>query len=55
MRFDRTKDWADIERIVETADDLDLPEVEGWLRRLADDSDPRLEKLRRLAAVTDPS
>jgi hypothetical protein len=43
--FDRTKDWLDIEQILVATSPLDLDEIESWLERMVDDSDPRLAKL----------
>lgn len=48
--FDRTKDWLDIEQILVAADPLDLGEIEGWLRRMTGDEDPRIAKLEELKA-----
>lgn len=42
--FNRTKDWADIESMVEGGA-LDRRFVEGWLRRLLGPDDERLERL----------
>lgn len=46
--LDRTKDWLDIEQILVATSPLDLEEVESWMRRLAGEGDPRLEKLREV-------
>jgi hypothetical protein len=48
--FDRTKDWLDIEQIFVATDPIDLAEIEGWLRRMAGESDPRLAKLEEIKA-----
>jgi hypothetical protein len=44
--FDRTRDWADIEAMIE-ARTLDLEELVGWVRDMAGE-DPRVEKLEAL-------
>jgi hypothetical protein len=49
-RFDRRKDWIDIEAMLFAADDLDTGAVQAWLTRMAGDSDQRVERLRALAA-----
>lgn len=46
--FDRPKDWLDIEQILVATEPLDLPEIEGWLRRMTGDGDPRLQKLAEI-------
>jgi hypothetical protein len=46
--FDRPKDWLDIEQILVATSPLDLTEIEGWLRRMVGDDDPRIEKLLEL-------
>lgn len=52
--FDRRKDWLDIEQMLIAADDLDLTEVEAWLKRMVSADDPRLGRLAELrAAVPD--
>ncbi len=48
--LDRTKDWLDIEAILTNTSGLDVKAIEGWLRRLAGDNDPRLAKFNHLAA-----
>lgn len=45
--FDRTKDWADIEAVVE-ADSADLHAAIGWLVDLLGGDDPRVARLRTL-------
>ena len=45
--FDRTKDWADIEAVVE-AGTADLHAAIGWLVDLLGGDDPRVERLRGL-------
>jgi hypothetical protein len=45
--FDRTRDWADIEAMVE-ANAPDLPTAIGWLVDLLGTDDPRIERLRNL-------
>ena len=46
--FDRPKDWIDIEQMLVAAEDFDVTAVEDWLVRMADDDDPRLQRLREL-------
>jgi hypothetical protein len=48
--FDRTKDWIDIEQILVATDDLDMGAIEGWLRRMVGNDDPRLQRLTELKA-----
>jgi hypothetical protein len=45
--LDRPKDWPDIEALLRANPDLDLAEIETWVRRLSDDD--RLTKLQELA------
>ena len=45
--FDRTKDWADIEAMVE-AETADLHSALGWLVDLLGADDPRILRLGRL-------
>ena len=45
--FDRTKDWADIEAMLE-ADTVDVHRALGWLVDLLGADDPRVERLRDL-------
>jgi hypothetical protein len=47
--FDRTKDWADIEAMID-AGSLDIHVVLGWLVDLLRGDDHRVERLRSLAA-----
>jgi hypothetical protein len=47
--LDRPKDWLDIEALLRANPDLDLTEIESWLRRLAGDGDHRVTKLQELA------
>lgn len=49
-RFDRRKDWIDIEQMLIAGDDLDLSEIEKWLVRMVGDSDQRVERLKALGA-----
>jgi Nucleotidyl transferase AbiEii toxin, Type IV TA system len=44
LLFDRTKDWADVEAMLE-ADQLDVAAVRDSLRTLLGDDDPRLTRL----------
>jgi hypothetical protein len=46
--FDRRKDWLDIEQMLIAADELDLDEVESWLRRMVGEQDPRLKRMTEL-------
>jgi hypothetical protein len=46
--FDRRKDWLDIEQMLIAADELDLDEVESWLRKMVGEQDPRLMRLTEL-------
>jgi hypothetical protein len=48
--FSRPKDWLDIEQMLVTVDDLDVEEVDGWVRRIVGDSDPRRARLAELVA-----
>lgn len=52
--FDRTKHWADIEAMAEVGA-YQPRVVEGWLRRLLADDDPRIERLASLTPPADPS
>ncbi len=47
--LDRPKDWPDIEALLRANPDLDLAEIESWLRRLAGDGDGRVTKFQELA------
>ncbi len=49
--FDRSKDWIDIEQMLIATDDLDVPEVEGWLARMVGAEDARLKRLQELKAT----
>lgn len=46
--FDRPRDWLDIEQMLVATDDLDVPEIEGWLARMVDESDPRVQRFAEL-------
>ena len=46
--FDRSKDWSDIEQIMIGESVLELDEILGWLERILDVRDPRIERIRRL-------
>jgi hypothetical protein len=48
--FDRPKDWLDIEQILVCEADLDIAEVDRWLRRIASAGDRRTERFAELAA-----
>jgi hypothetical protein len=47
--LDRPKDWPDIEALLRANPDLDLTEIESWLRRLGGEGDHRVTKLQELA------
>lgn len=47
--FDRRKDWLDLEKMM-IAGDLDLTDVEAWLKRMVGADDPRFERLEELKA-----
>ena len=47
--LDRPKDWSDIEALLRADPDLDIAEIETWVRRLAGDGDDRVTKLQELA------
>jgi hypothetical protein len=47
--LDRPKDWPDIEALLRANPDLDLTEIETWVRRLAGPNDERVTKLQELA------
>jgi hypothetical protein len=47
--LDRPKDWPDIEALMRANPDLDLAEIESWLRRLGGDGDHRVTKFQELA------
>jgi hypothetical protein len=49
--FDRTKDWADLEAMVEVGS-FDVGAVRGWLVRLLGEDDPRVDRLDRTLATT---
>ncbi len=42
--FDRPKDWIDIEQMLVATDGIDVAEIEGWLKRMVGDADPRLKR-----------
>jgi hypothetical protein len=43
---DRDKDWRDIEELVYAmADELDAAYARDWLKRIADEHDPRYQRL----------
>jgi hypothetical protein len=46
--FDRPKDWLDIEQMLVTVDDLDVPETLRWVERGAGENDHRPQRLREL-------
>jgi hypothetical protein len=47
VMFDRTRDWADLESMVE-ADTLDVAAVRKGVERLVGEGDPRLARLEKL-------
>jgi hypothetical protein len=47
--LDRPTDWPDIEALLRADPDLDVIEIESWLRRLAGDGDGRVTKFHELA------
>ncbi len=49
--FDRPKDWLDIEQMLVATDDLDIAEIEGWLKRMVGGRDLRLQRLEELKAA----
>lgn len=55
--FDRPKDWLDIEQILVATAPLDLLEIEAWLKTMAGETNPRLERLREIVErlALDPS
>lgn len=48
--FDRRKDWLDIEQMLYATDELDVGEIEGWLKRMAGENDQRVQRLRELTS-----
>jgi len=48
--FDRRKDWLDIEQMLIAGDELDVAEIEMWLRRMVGNTDPRLAHLKELSS-----
>jgi len=46
--FDRTKDWADIEAVIE-AGAADLPEAQAWVERVLGPNDPIVRRLSTLS------
>jgi hypothetical protein len=49
--LDRPKDWPDIEALLRANPDIDLTEIESWLRRLTAPDDARVTKLQDLAGA----
>lgn len=45
--FDRTRDWADIEEMVESGSP-DVPEALAWLDAIVGADDPRVARLRSI-------
>lgn len=48
--FDRRKDWLDIEQMLYATDELDVGEIEGWLKRMVGENDQRVQRLRELTS-----
>lgn len=48
--FDRRKDWLDIEQMLYATDELDIDEIEGWLKRMVGEDDQRLQHLREITS-----
>ena len=48
--FDRRKDWLDIEQMLVATPELDVAAIEGWLKRMVGEGDPRLARLVELRA-----
>lgn len=46
--FDRRKDWLDIEQMLYATDELDVSEIEGWLKRMVGEDDQRFHRLREI-------
>lgn len=46
--FNRSKDWVDIEAVLELGPNLDAAEVLRWVGRIAGDDDPRYERIAGL-------
>lgn len=46
--FNRTKDWIDIEQTIVAVEDLDVEEVERWMKHLVGEKDERLERFRAI-------
>jgi hypothetical protein len=46
--FNRSKDWVDIESMLELGPHLDAAEVLRWVGRIAGDADPRYERIAGL-------
>lgn len=46
--FDRRKDWLDIEQMLIAGEELDVAEIERWLRQMAGEGDPRLAHLAEI-------
>lgn len=46
--YDRARDWIDIEQMLIATDDMDVSEIESWLKRMVGAKDPRLKRLKEL-------
>jgi hypothetical protein len=51
--FDRTKDWADIEAMIE-AKTIDVDDAVGWIREMAGSDTPEAQRLAGLATYPYP-
>ena len=45
---DRRKDWLDIEQMMIATDELDMAEIEQWLKRMVGEQDPRTKRIAEL-------
>ncbi len=52
--FDRPKDWIDIEQMLVATDGIDVAQIEGWLKRMVSDADPRLKRFATAKPGRDP-
>jgi hypothetical protein len=48
--FNRSKDWVDIEAMIELGTSVDIAEVLRWVGRLAGDNDPRYDRIAAFLA-----
>jgi hypothetical protein len=49
--FDRPKDWIDIEQVLVCGEELDVAEIDRWLKRVTDPDDPRKQRFDALLAA----